>query len=139
MLTDPELDEIASAHANTFIPRRSGLHTVVAERRFALDDPAGVYFTIGTAPDDGFVVGTWGFFVYRETGIVRDIGSGELFDRPPILRDAVDPRFFDLSSMLPTPAGLQRLLLKDQLVRPTTSGVAEPQPHPSRRWWQFWQ
>lgn len=86
MLTDNELDAIAKAHATEGSRLSHELvetgHQIVVVREFALDEPAGVYYTETIEPhnEDVVLLGGAGFFVYRNSGIIHVFGSGEFHD-----------------------------------------------------------
>lgn len=145
MLSDDELDAIAEAHATEGSRRSLELvgtgHRVVVVREFALDEPAGVYYTERLEPADEEVIllGGAGFFVFRNSGIIRVFGSGEFYR----LAGPLTP-----DQPADTPAVVRSLLKKaEPTVGPppplmplgSKSASRDPLPRASRQWWQFWK
>ena len=125
MLSDQEINDLARAHVRGHDVSRAGGRVLEAVKLCVLEDPPGIYYTIRfVEPADGLLLGGGGFFVDRSEGVIREFGSGEVFEACRVL----DPeRAYALEI---TPA-VARFLLKH---------VAEPSfaRHP-REWWQFWK
>jgi hypothetical protein len=70
LLSDEELDRIANEYARKVSDRQGREFTgfrAVADRRFALTTPSGVYYTLRVEPEDEdmCLLGGGGFFVGR--------------------------------------------------------------------------
>lgn len=83
MLTDADLDRIAKNHV-------AGRHSAecAAARLFALEDPAGLYFSVSNLHGHEFdlIPGDPGFFVYRHDGTIRQFDLGDFVSshrKPP--------------------------------------------------------
>src|SRR5512144_1012297 len=99
MLTDRDLDSLANVHAGS-LSHPTGPR-LVAVRRFALGSPSGFYYSLKVESkgeeshrlEDTLLVGSGGFFADRNTGVITDFGSGEVFYTSAALASKAGVRF----------------------------------------------